>query len=294
MVCRSSGDRQLHRCVPHAAVVLARNVWCAHPVASPAEAVQAVSSCVLSGFAECVDGFGVRCPLTRRGTIALQRLFSTSRSPVFSHFSETLAGVATIRAFGATDRFVAHNVALLDVNAKAMYLLRALFRWATLRIEMLNSLATFAVALLVVSNKDSIKPAFAGAILNFALSTGGILGFAVIVATELEVQMNAVERTQFYTHQIPQERPRVVPSADPGPSWPSEGRVVFEDVQMRYREGLEPALQRLSTEVAGGSKVGVRAFVSCCCLLPPFAHFVTSMVLLGGGPYRFGKEHVSA
>ena len=72
--------------------------------------------------------------------------------------------------------------------------------------------------------------------------------------------MNAVERTQFYTHGIAHEKPRLIPSRDPGPQWPSEGRIVFEDVQMKYRDNLEPALQRLSTEVAGGSKVGV----SCC------------------------------
>ena len=124
--------------------------------------------------------------------IGMQRLASVTRSPLYSHFSETLAGLSTVRAFGASARFEADNMAKIDANSNAMYILRALFRWASLRIEILNSLATFAVALLVVSSRGTITPSFGGAILNFALSTGGILGFAVVIATELEVRPRAV------------------------------------------------------------------------------------------------------
>jgi len=30
----------------------------------------------------------------------------SSRSPIYSHFSETVAGVTTVRAFGAQERFI--------------------------------------------------------------------------------------------------------------------------------------------------------------------------------------------
>lgn len=74
-----------------------------------------------------------------------------------------------------------------------------------MRIELLNALTSFFAALFVVVSRDNLSPSFGGAALNFALSSGGIVGFAIILATELEVQMNAVERTQHYTHNIAQE-----------------------------------------------------------------------------------------
>ena len=37
----------------------------------------------------------------------VQRFQSSSRSPVNLHFSETISGVSTVRAFGAQDRFTA-------------------------------------------------------------------------------------------------------------------------------------------------------------------------------------------
>lgn len=71
--------------------------------------------------------------------IAVQRLESTSRSPVFSHFTETLHGSATIRAFRAQDRFAEENITKNNTNIMNFWLTRAIFRWAVLRIEILNS-----------------------------------------------------------------------------------------------------------------------------------------------------------
>jgi ABC-type multidrug transport system fused ATPase/permease subunit len=62
----------------------------------------------------------------------LRRLDSVSRSPIFSHFAETLAGVASIRAYGAQDRFqltnaekqvnfLPHSDKQVDVESRAGY-----------------------------------------------------------------------------------------------------------------------------------------------------------------------------
>jgi hypothetical protein len=121
----------------------------------------------------------------------MQRLFSVSRSPVLSHFSESLGGLSTIRAFGSTTQFEQDNIDLVNTSSTCFYLSMTLFRWAVLRVEVLNAVGTFITAAIVVAQRESISPAFVGAVLNFSLSTGGILGFAVMLATDLEVCVGA-------------------------------------------------------------------------------------------------------
>ncbi|KAF6772536.1 hypothetical protein AHF37_07790 [Paragonimus kellicotti] len=51
----------------------------------------------------------------------LKRIESISRSPIFSHFSETLSGADNIRAYSMTDEYVEINYVRLDANNAAAY-----------------------------------------------------------------------------------------------------------------------------------------------------------------------------
>ena len=52
----------------------------------------------------------------RRTYVELQRCDATSRSPVYAHFSESLTGVETIRAFGYQQRFADKSDSQIDYN----------------------------------------------------------------------------------------------------------------------------------------------------------------------------------
>lgn len=51
----------------------------------------------------------------------LRRLDSVSRSPIYSHFSETVSGLSVIRAYGHQERFLKHNEITIDGNLKSVY-----------------------------------------------------------------------------------------------------------------------------------------------------------------------------
>merc|ERR1712228_500272 len=53
------------------------------------------------------------------------------------------------------------------------------------------------------------------------------------------------------------ERPFEIAAMKPSSNWPSHGRIVFNNVWMRYREGLDYVLKGLTFKVRGGEKVGV-------------------------------------
>ena len=46
----------------------------------------------------------------------MQRVDATTRSPIYTHFSETLGGVETLRAYGLEERFTLTNDAKVDFN----------------------------------------------------------------------------------------------------------------------------------------------------------------------------------
>lgn len=72
-------------------------------------------------------------------TRQLKRLESTSKSPIFSHLSETLAGVSTIRAYKAEHRFIKMMQFYLDENLVYLYPNLHAIRWLGLRLEMVKN-----------------------------------------------------------------------------------------------------------------------------------------------------------
>lgn len=68
-----------------------------------------------------------------------------------------------------------------------------------------------------------------------------------------EQNMNAVERVLHYT-ELEAEGDLTTPN-DPPPSWPSEGGIKFEDVELAYREGLPLVLKGISFQIRPGEKV---------------------------------------
>jgi len=59
----------------------------------------------------------------------LKRVESTTRSPIYSHFSETISGTSSIRAFGVSQEFILESNHRVDVNNSSYYLGIVASRW---------------------------------------------------------------------------------------------------------------------------------------------------------------------
>ncbi|CAM2117942.1 unnamed protein product [Caretta caretta] len=185
----------------------------------------------------------------------LRRLDSVTRSPIYSHFSETVSGLSVIRAYGHQARFLQHNDRIMDINQKSVYSWIVSNRWLAIRQEFVGNLVVFFAALLAVITRDSLGSGIVGLSISSALNITQTLNWLVRMTSELETNIVAVERVHEYT-QVENEAPWVTEQRPP-PGWPSKGEIQITDYQARYRPGLELVLHGLTCDIGSTEKVGV-------------------------------------
>ena len=131
----------------------------------------------------------------------LKRLDSVSRSPIYTHFSETIGGLPVIRAFKRNKSFREVNEMRVDDNISTFNALKIVDRWLSVRLEFLGNFIVLSSALLLFK----AKAGSAGVSLNNALSVTSLLNWAVRNIAETESMMNSVERVFFLTNETPSE-----------------------------------------------------------------------------------------
>ncbi|KAK7134168.1 hypothetical protein R3I93_017543 [Phoxinus phoxinus] len=186
----------------------------------------------------------------------LKRLESVSRSPIYSHFSETITGTSVIRAYGRHGAFVLMSDMKVDENQKSYYPGIVSNRWLGVRIEFIGNCIVLFAALFAAVGKDKLSPGLVGLSVSYALQVTMSLNWMVRMTSDLESNIVAVERVKEYS-ETPTEAPWVVPDKRPPPDWPREGNVEFVDYSVRYREGLDLVLKNVSLKVKGGEKIGI-------------------------------------
>lgn len=193
----------------------------------------------------------------RQSAREIKRLDNLLRSGLYAHFSESLAGLATVRAFGVTERFMKTNEELIDIENRAYYLTVINQRWLGVRLDLIGSTLTFVVSMLCVGQRYTINASRIGLILASVLSIQQ--GFSMVVrqAAEVENNLSSVERLHWYATSIEQEAESEIAATKPPPSWPSKGAIELKNVTMSYRPKLPPVLVDLSVSIRPGEKVGV-------------------------------------
>jgi len=203
----------------------------------------------------------------------MQRIESISRSPVFNHLAETLNGATTIRAFSLQNQWLETAYQRIEWAHRAKFAAEVVQLWMSQRLEWLGAFILFMAGVSVIVSKDTIGAGFAGLALSYALNVTINLNISVKLSTQLEAQMNAVERVVEYT-KLPIEdglmkgkepsKTKVEPeqleqgSGNPIPdNWPSNGTIEFENVSLRYREDLKPALDSASLVIKAGTSCGL-------------------------------------
>eukprot|EP00953_Heterococcus_sp_UTEX-ZZ885_P009898 5797-Heterococcus_DN1.PRE.1 len=202
----------------------------------------------------------------RIASVPLKRLDTACKSPLLSHFSQTLDGLP--RWLGAR----------LDLLGAAVVLLTALLTVL---------LRTSSAASSSASSLGGSSAGSAGLALSYALTITRTLSFGVRAATAMENQFNAVERIEEFT--VLQQEPQVqlqqqlVVSSSSSGNGSSDG-ISLHQVHARYAEGLPSVLKGVSLNIARGERIGVCGRTGsgkscrCCSAATNSAHSNVALV----------------
>lgn len=178
------------------------------------------------------------------------------KSPLYTQFTETLAGLPTIRAFGWSDAWLKDNHRRLDLSQKPYYLMYCIQRW----LQVVLDLFVAALALLLVSFSLTMSGTTSSAAIGLALVN--LIGFnqslTMLVEewTELETSLGAISRLKWFSKSTADEN-KPSEKDTPASSWPERGSVKLDHVSASYAEGSPPILRDISLEIEPGKRVGI-------------------------------------
>ena len=200
----------------------------------------------------------------------IKRLEAISKSPVFSQLSTSMNGLTTVRAFEAEPLMRAEFDRLQDLHTSAWFAFISGTRWFALWLDWIAVvyLACVVYSFLVLGGENlggDVGLAISGCMVLKDLQWG------VRQTAEMESLMTSVERVIEYSNLQPEDLPRKPDKQvlldnllmflyivlQPPTNWPSEGRLEFKDVDLRYAEDEQFVLRRLSFFTEAKEKIGI-------------------------------------
>ncbi|KAG0239236.1 hypothetical protein BGW41_007852 [Actinomortierella wolfii] len=187
----------------------------------------------------------------------VRRLDSNFRSFLYANFSESLTGLETIKGYQAVERSIRKNRRYIDLVNRSYYLFQLGGRWLSIRVNAIGIILVFCTTLFIVGTRFKVNVATAGLVLSYLARISSDLNVLVQRSASLGNNMNAAERLVHYIRNLEQEPPAVIPETKPPPEWPQAGRVVFDQVSVRYRPGQPLVLKDITLSIEAGHKIGV-------------------------------------
>ena len=123
-------------------------------------------------------GYGYFAMFYRTSARELKRLDSLLRGLLYAHFSESLSGLATIRAYGETSRFIQENTYYMDLEDRAYLLTTTNQRWLSVRLDFLGGCLVFAVSVMAAKGGGGLVPSEIALCLTYMTQIVQVFGMA--------------------------------------------------------------------------------------------------------------------
>lgn len=183
----------------------------------------------------------------------LRQLDLETKSPLYTHFTETISGLTTIRAFGWERYFQEEHQKLLQASQRPFFALFVVQRWLILVLDLFVAGVAIMLCILAVFVQN-IGPI--GVSLISLVTFSQQLAELVNFWTSMETSIGSITRIRHFERTVPSEN---LPSEDQYPPsiWPSDGRLVFNNISAGYTLTGQPVLRNISLTVESRTKLGI-------------------------------------
>ncbi|RSL73721.1 hypothetical protein CEP54_000267 [Fusarium duplospermum] len=176
-----------------------------------------------------------------------------AKTPLYTHFTEMIAGLSTLRSFGWSKAFLDEGYQLLSDSQSPFYMMFCIQRW----LELVLDLFVAGMAVVLVSLALRIQGATTQGAIGLAMVN--ILGFNQTLTTvidqwtQLETSLGAIARLKSFISGTPDENK---PAEKEAPAdWPSEGGIEIDNITAAYSDDSHPVLNGVSLVIKPGQKV---------------------------------------
>eukprot|EP00058_Branchiostoma_floridae_P020303 XP_002605793.1 hypothetical protein BRAFLDRAFT_58591 [Branchiostoma floridae] len=189
----------------------------------------------------------------------LQHLDILTKSPVLYHFSETLRGLSTVRAYRDEKRFQQKLNDQIDQNTLAFLFLNTANRWLGVRLDYLGAFVVLWAAMcsLTAAVYSDIPVGLVGLALTYALMVSTYLNWGVRNIADIEMQMDAVHMVSTFSEMPIEPYRKTEGNVEPHREWPGHGEIVLENLSTRYAPDLPAVLREVDLRIKPGEKVGI-------------------------------------
>ncbi|XP_059391674.1 ATP-binding cassette sub-family C member 8-like isoform X2 [Carassius carassius] len=189
----------------------------------------------------------------------LQQLEDSTQLPLLSHFSETVEGLTTIRAFRYEPRFRQRLLEFTDANNLASLFLTAANRWLEVRMEYIGACIVLIAAVASITNSlyNHLSTGLVGLGLTYALMVSNYLNWMVRNLADMEVQLGAVKKIKALLKTEPENYEGLLSASHVPEGWPQRGEIQIQNLSVRYDSTLKPVLKHVNAHISPGQKVGI-------------------------------------
>uniref|UniRef100_A0A669R1C4 ATP binding cassette subfamily C member 8 n=1 Tax=Phasianus colchicus TaxID=9054 RepID=A0A669R1C4_PHACC len=189
----------------------------------------------------------------------LQQLDDSTQLPLLSHFSETVEGLTTIRAFRYEAKFRQKLLEYTDSNNIASLFLTAANRWLEVRMEYIGACVVLIAAVTSITSclYSKLSSGLVGLGLTYALMVSNYLNWMVRNLADMEIQLGAVKRIHGLLKTEAENYEGKSLNELMNLSWKDRGEIQIQNLSVRYDSNLKPVLKHVNAHISPGQKIGI-------------------------------------